>query len=168
MAKRDDIDPTKNVLDLVHAETKRQDDLRKMESKSLRRELKNFKKYSLALDKAESKRINAIRAVDVGAVAVANAAAENRATTLAGQVNAAKDAQVVALKSETDPIRKDIGDLRQSQWTIAGGHDQVTESRAASGNLGLWIGVGVSIAAFMAMGLFQTIALGITIWVTAK
>jgi len=157
------IDPTKNVEALVKAEGRRQDGLRHADSKflhaqvhALSSDIATERKHNRALHKmekrlarAESKRINAIRAVDVGAVAVANAAAEARAATLAGQVSAAKDAQVVSMKAETDPIRKDIGDLRQSQWTIAGGTDQTREnkgdSRAKSSNWAIWVGVGVAV-----------------------
>jgi len=164
---------------VVPSEVRRLDDLRHAEStgvrteirkdiKSLRRELENFKKYAEAISDAETKRIDAIRAVDVGAVAVANTAAENRASTLAGQVNAAKDAQLVALKAETDPIRKDIGDLRQSQWTIAGGRDQVTETRATSSNWAIWAGVAAAVLAIIASGFFQTVILAVTIYFATK
>jgi hypothetical protein len=161
--------PTRNVIALVKAETKRQDDLRNQDIKNIRRELKNLKGYLKAIAKAETKRIDAIRAVDVGAVAVANTAAENRATTLAGQVNAAKDAQVVSMKAETDPIRKDIGDLRQSQWTIAGGKQEVTEqetsTNVAANNKGMWIAIGVSALAFVTTSFISLIGIAVLLYV---
>lgn len=172
-------DPTQNVLDLVNLETKRQDDLRKLQYKtirlevngevsSIRHELKHFKKYLKNVSKAETRRINAIRAVDVGAVAVANTAAENRASTLAGQVNAAKDAQLVALKAETDPIRKDIVDLRQSQWTIAGGREEVKEkvvtSQASSHNVGIWVAIGISVFAFITTSMLSIISIAVLLY----
>jgi hypothetical protein len=177
------VDPTKNVRAVVKAEAKRQDQLRDMEHKALRRELasavksirrevNDFRLYLKELARAETKRINAIRKVDVGAVAVANTAAENRATTLAGQVNAAKDAQVVSMKAETDPIRKDIGDLRQSQWTIAGGKDEVREGvvsgQAASHNTGMWIAIGVSVLAFASTSFLSLISIAVILYINKK
>lgn len=170
------IDPTKNVEALVRAEAKRQDQLRKANTEALRDQMKalehsisterkhnkSLHKMETRLSEAESKRIDAIRAVDVGAVAVANTAAENRASTLAGQVNAAKDAQLVALKAETDPIRKDIGDLRQSQWTIAGGRQQGVESK---GNWGMWIGLGLAAAGIVSTAILGVIGIIITLMV---
>lgn len=173
-------DPTRNVLGLVKAEHKRQDDLRRLEFKavrkevssdilSIRREVMNFKKYLKGSAKAETKRIDAIRAVDVGAVAVANTAAENRASTLAGQVNAAKDAQLVALKAETDPIRKDIGDLRQSQWTLAGGRQEgkenATTGQASSHNIGMWVAVGISVFALIATSMLSIIGIAVLLYI---
>ena len=140
--------------------------------RSLRRELKDFKSYMKKIGKTETKRINAIRKVDVGNVALANSAAETRATTLAGQVTSAKDAQVVALKSETDPLRKDIGDLRQSQWTLAGGREQVVDTkadtRAKSSNWGLWVGIGATVFVSLFIGflsfMMALITLGVMIF----
>jgi hypothetical protein len=150
------IDPTKNVLDLVDRIIQRQDDLRESDHTHIRetvrmqalfdQKLREVEaSYEDKLRLAESKRIDAIRAVDVGAVATANAAAEARAGTLAAQVQSAATAQVVSLKAETDPIRKDIGDLRQSQWTLAGGREQVVETREKSSNWGLWAGIAVAV-----------------------
>lgn len=176
-------DPTRNVLKLVTEAIRRQDDLRRLEFKAMRRELhletkslhdeyKSFRGHLKGISKAETKRINAIRAVDVAAVATANAAAENRASTLAGQVNAAKDAQVVALKAETDPIRKDIGDLRQSQWTIAGGRQQgqIAEAEADTviKNKGMWIGIGVAIFASFISATLTAISIAVVVYVNSR
>ena len=67
------VDPTKNVLDLVAAAIKRQDDLREAESRHVREIAGLRAEYTAELRKAETARIDAIRAVDVGAV---NRAAE--------------------------------------------------------------------------------------------
>jgi hypothetical protein len=109
------IDPTKNVLDLVEAAIRRQDDLRSASEKTLQAKLEAVEKIvelrdehakefaeSLAkkldeeaklradftekLANAESKRIDAIRSVDVAAVAVASQRAADQATVLATQV----------------------------------------------------------------------------------
>lgn len=108
-------DPTKNVLDLVDAERRRQDDLRgafekfvqtqtqnaaiienlraaharemnEAESKRVDQQLALRTSYEERLSLAEAKRIDAIRAVDVNAVAVASQRASDQATVLATQV----------------------------------------------------------------------------------
>jgi hypothetical protein len=125
------IDPTKNVLDLVNAETKRQDDLRELEYSHLRQmaklEAKHAKEMRLAesrrvdaIRKAETRRIDAIRAVDVAATASAASDTTTRANTLAGQVTAAADVTRVALAAALDPIQKDIAELRRAQYEAPG------------------------------------------------
>ena len=118
------IDPTKNVLDLVHAavkrlddlhgndlvwaeklrssETKRQDQhiewlresamqLRAAESHRMDEVLKLHAEFNAKLSDAERDRINAIRAVDVGAVAVAAERSSDQANVLANQVAASAE-----------------------------------------------------------------------------
>lgn len=97
------IDPTQNVLDLVDAAVTRLDDLRVAENRridevlaaGMRRtddmaELRAH--YEGLLSAAEAKRIDAIRAVDVNAVAVASERASAAASVLASQVVASADA----------------------------------------------------------------------------
>jgi hypothetical protein len=97
-------DPTSNVLDLVDAANRRQDDLRKADShrltqvakselRAVRREIKLRSSYDEKLREAEAKRIDAIRAVDVNAVAVAAERSAQQATVLANQVSASVDTQ---------------------------------------------------------------------------
>jgi hypothetical protein len=134
------VDPTKNVLDLVSAAIKRQDDLRDLESRHLR-ELADLRAhYDQRLRTAETARIDAIRAVDVGAV---NRAAEVSATqaqtlatqvavsaeTLRTQVASAATAASTALAAALEPIQKDIADLRRAQYEAQGQKTQVVESR---------------------------------------
>ena len=91
------VDPTANVMALVSAESRRQDDLRLAESRRLDElrvhestrllELVNLHaNFAERLGMAEAKRIDAIRAVDVNAVAVASQRASDQATVLATQV----------------------------------------------------------------------------------
>ena len=91
------IDPTKNVLDLVYsaisrqddlraAENKRIDDLREAESRRVNEMILLRAAFEERLAQAEAKRIDAIRAVDVNAVAVASQRAADQATVLATQV----------------------------------------------------------------------------------
>ena len=154
------IDPTRNVRHTIKASEKRQDDLRgmahkalrnevKLEVRSLHGEIKDFKHFIKKTNKSETGRIDAIRAVDQGNVALANSAAELRASTLATQVTDTAVAANLALKAETDPIRKSVDDLRQSQWTIAGGtrqeKEQTSEGHTKTANIGLWIGIAAAI-----------------------
>jgi hypothetical protein len=107
------VDPTRNVLDLVGAAVKRLDDLRETdarassslsdlalkrlddlraaESRRVDEELKMRSDFDEKLSLAEASRINAIRAVDVNAVAVASERATQQATVLANQVTASAD-----------------------------------------------------------------------------
>ena len=116
------VDPTKNVLDLVGAAIRRQDDLREAEERITTAKLRaqeelNDARYMHArelaaaqaskldeiaklrsdfdaqLATAEAHRIDAIRAVDVGAVAAANASTTKMATDLATQTRT--DAEVL-------------------------------------------------------------------------
>lgn len=96
------IDPTGNVKNLVEsavdrlndlamAETRRIDQLREAESKRVNEQLALRSEYSIQLNVAEAKRIDAIRAVDVAAVAVANERATAQAAVLANQVSASAE-----------------------------------------------------------------------------
>lgn len=174
-----DTDPSKNVKERLQDAVKRQDDLRRvefrgirnevsLEVKSVQHEIKDFKSFIKKINKAETKRINAIRAVDVGSVAVANAAAENRATTLAKQVTDTATAANVSLKAETDPIRKSIDDLRQSQWTIAGstaeGREKTDTSRAKSAGWGLWVGIAAAVFFGLGGAIFNMLMFGLALY----
>jgi 3-oxoacyl-ACP reductase-like protein len=79
-------DPTPNVLALVDAAVKRLDDLHSSETRRLDERLCTFMSHVKQLADAEAKRIDAIRAVDVAAVAVASERATQQAAVLASQV----------------------------------------------------------------------------------
>jgi hypothetical protein len=154
------IDPTQNVLDLVAAAIERQDDLRAAESRHIR-ELATVRaeydgrlaglraefdaqmragdqdkstlraSYEEKLRTQESERINAIRAVDVGAVTRAAEVSATQAATLAtqqqasadalrGQVEQARIATADALAQALAPITKSIEDLRAAQYQQQG------------------------------------------------
>lgn len=99
------IDPTENVISLVEAANLRQDDLRQASDKYNDAQIDHMKEiirlraeFDARLhvaneksDLAESKRIDAIRAVDVGAVAIASEKAAATATVLANQVQQSAD-----------------------------------------------------------------------------
>jgi cobalamin biosynthesis Mg chelatase CobN len=136
------IDPTRNVLDLVAAAIQRQDDLRNMQEQC-RGEIDAMReRYEGLLREAEAKRIDAIRAVDVGAVNRAAEVSATQAATLAAQVAtsaetlrtqvaAAASAQTLSLAAALDPIQKAIDDLRRTQYQQAGEKAQVVEARSA-------------------------------------
>ena len=139
------IDPTQNVLDLVEAAIARQDDLRAMESAHLREVMTLRADYDQRLREAETARINAIRAVDVGAVNRAAEVATTQAATLAAQVatvaeamrtqvTAAATAASVNLAAALEPIQRDIADLRRVQYETQGGKSNVVETREARGD----------------------------------
>jgi cell division septum initiation protein DivIVA len=101
--ERDTTDPTYNVRELItlsnkHAgelraiELRRVDDLMLAEQKRVNEQLMLRADYSSKLADAEAKRIDAIRAVDVGAVAVASERANQQAAVLANQVSASAEA----------------------------------------------------------------------------
>lgn len=114
------VDPTKNVLDLVEAAIRRQDDLRTTAEKLSRVQFETAEKlndlrykqtqdlaaalatkladeaklhasYAERLAIAEAKRIDAIRAVDVNAVVVANQRTSEQATALQTQTTASAE-----------------------------------------------------------------------------
>jgi hypothetical protein len=145
-------DPSRNVLDLVEAAVKRLDDLQN-EMVNRLREAQNAEirridgllvlraDYQDKLVIAESKRIDAIRAVDVGAVAIASERAAQQATVLANQVSAsaetlralvASTAQQVAnsLSQIQAQLTERIALLEKSQYEIkgrSGMSDPITE-----------------------------------------
>jgi hypothetical protein len=154
------VDPTKNVLDLVTAAIKRQDDLRESEAAHAREVWSLHASYDRELRQAESARIDAIRAVDVGAVNRAAEVAATQAATLATQVAvsaetlrtqvaATANAGTVALAAALEPIQKDIADLRRAQYEAQGQKNTVIETRAQSGNVGQWVAVAISILAMV-------------------
>jgi hypothetical protein len=124
-------DPSANVIALADAGFRRQDDLRNAHGKGVRREMRLHVKYQAKLAKAESARIDAIRAVDVAAVATAAAAAEQRASALATQVLALAETlrNTVATTAATgelnfrtalEPMQTDIRALRDAQNSFVG------------------------------------------------
>jgi len=142
-------DPTVNVLALVRSTADRQDDLRTMSDGyryQLTTKTEHFQEkfadlrahYDNMLRTAESDRLNAIRLVDTGNVARATAEADQRASTLAGQVAAAADAVRTTLEAArtqaadtlsaaVDPLKVDIADLRRVQYQQAGERASQTE-----------------------------------------
>ncbi len=146
-------DPSKNVLDLVEAGMLRQDDLRIAERRLRRAEMghvhqmaKLREKYAAKLRKAEAKRIDAIRAVDVGAGNRAAEVAADAASALAAQLVATAEANRVQVESTRaatadslaqalTPIQSDIRALRDAQSETLGGKEQVITGRSAADDM---------------------------------
>jgi len=168
------VDPTANVLQLVEAAIRRQDDLRQAEKEHIvevlrlrgEQRIHDFENvreiaelragHARELREAEAARIDAIRAVDVGAVNRAAEVAATQASTLAAQVSvsaetlrnqvaAAASAQTVALAAALEPIIKDIADLRRAQYEALGQKTQVVESRVNTGAVVAYIVGGAGI-----------------------
>jgi hypothetical protein len=155
------IDPTKNVLDLVAAAIKRQDDLREAESRHVREIAGLRAEYTAELRRAETARIDAIRAVDVGAVNRAAEVSAQQATTLAAQVaasaetlrtqvQAAATASNIALANALDPIQKAIDDLRRAQYEAQGIKSHGGETRLNAGSVMAGLAVLISLVVAVA------------------
>lgn len=136
------VDPTRNVLDLVRAAVTRLDDLRELESRRLEEKLEGEKvhireilkltsDYEDKLAVAEASRINAIRAVDINAVAVASERATQQASVLATQVTASAEtlrtlvatsagALAEQLTQIIKPINDRIASLERTQYEGVG------------------------------------------------
>lgn len=80
------LDPTANVLQLVEAAMKRQDDLRQQQDNHTNELLNVHFNYIQRLSDAEAKRIDAMRALDVKGVEMANERATSQASLLATNV----------------------------------------------------------------------------------
>jgi hypothetical protein len=119
------VDPTKNVTALVRAGLKHEKQMRRKDQyiAELRAD------HARELREAESARINAIRAVDVGAVNRAAEVQATQASTLAGQVATTADAFRASLAAALAPIQASIEDLRRAQYEAQGQKTQVVETR---------------------------------------
>lgn len=173
------VDPTQNVLDLVNAAISRQDDLRDMQAKHIKemlsiRSVKTVSdvehiaeilrlraEYDDKLRGKETERIDAIRAVDVGAVSRAAEVSAAQAATLAnqvaasaetlrGQVEAARIQTATGLATALEPITKSIDELRAAQYQQQGEKSAYSETRTQSN----WsVSTVIAVAAVVITGL---------------
>jgi hypothetical protein len=143
-------DPTANVRELLALSTERTDTLRlaeqqrvdqlmAAEQKRVDEQLTLRAEYDAKLNLAESKRIDAIRAVDVAAVAVANERATAQAIVLANQVTVSAETlrslvastaatQAVQLTQLTNQLTDRLASLEKSQYENKGqgsGHKEM-------------------------------------------
>jgi hypothetical protein len=157
------IDPTRNVLDLVAAAIQRQDDLRDAESRHLREMAGLREEYAAELRRTEAARLDAIRAVDVGAVQRAAEVQAQVANALASQVATSADAFRVALSAQLEPLQRDIADLRKTQYEQAGQKAQVVEGKSDQRS-----GTATIIAAASAALAFVSIVAAVVLAVTLR
>jgi len=138
------MDPTSNVYALVEAETKRQDDLRRMDAAHqhelmerdrihLRELMDRDRVHAEQMRIIETARLDAIRAVDQGQIQRAAEVSAQQATTLATQTTNLAEAFRVSLAAALEPMQKDIADLRRVQYEQAGKTAQVVETRDVRG-----------------------------------
>lgn len=149
-------DPSGNVWDLVAGAVERLDDLRELDVRVNAAEASHVRQimglradYDEKLRLAESARIDAIRAVDVGNVQRAAQVAATQTLTLQTQVATTAEAlriqqvaseqqAAIGLAAALNPIKADIADLRKAQYQQAGQQAQVVESKVDyRSNLGL-------------------------------
>jgi hypothetical protein len=173
-AGRTATDPSVNVLALVASDTRRQDDLREAESAHVREIVNLRASYDNELRASETARINAIRAVDVGAVAAAAQVQATQATTLAAQV--ASSAEAMRTQVETtrlqlqaqysaalEPIIKDVTDLRRVQYETAGGKAQTHEGRDERDSKMAVIVAAIMVAAIMSAAIIGVAGIAVTL-----
>ncbi|HEV8172854.1 MAG TPA: hypothetical protein VGP91_04320 [Actinoplanes sp.] len=163
-------DPTANVLESLRTAIQRQDDLREAADRHVREIAELRAEYDEKLRKAETARIDAIRAVDVGAVNRAAEVSAQVATTLAAQVATSAETlrtQVAAAATATAqnlvtalaPMQKAIDDLRQAQFITAGQKTQVVESQVdRRGNTMTIVAIVSAALAFVAIVVAVVIA----------
>ena len=151
-------DPSGNVLDLVDASARRQDDLREAESRHFREVLQIRSTFEDKLRTKESERLDAIRSNDQASLQTAATTAEMRANTLAAtvatsaealrtQVQDAAAASTLSLAAALSPIQVDVSELRKAQYQTQGEKTQVVESREKGMTAAQWIGVAIAITA---------------------
>ena len=157
------IDPTKNVSTLVNAAVDRLDDLREQEAVHVREIMALRFEAAEKLALAETSRINAIRAVDVGASAILASQVAAAADALRQQVEATRQQTATGQVLALEPIQKDIQDLRRVQYEAVGGKANVVETRATLSNRGMWIGVAVAAAGVFSVFLIGVVAIVVTL-----
>jgi hypothetical protein len=124
-------DPTGNVRAMVGDAVDRLDELREAETRRVNEMTALRDKFQDKLDAAEAKRIDAIRAVDVAAVTVANDKATAQAAVLARQVTESRDtlqalvastaaATATQLTNLLSPITERLTSLEKNQYTGEG------------------------------------------------
>jgi len=137
------LDPTPNVIAIIEAAVKRQDDLRLKDAAHFREIIALREAYDEKLRLAETNRIDAIRAVDQGNVTRASEVAAAQATALAAQLQASAEAlrvQVEQTRIQTadtlatalQPLQNDVAVLREVQFRQQGEKSGVVERRSTS------------------------------------
>lgn len=150
------IDPTENVKKMIADAVIRLDDLRDAEIRRVNEQMELRAEYSVQLGVAEAKRIDAIRAVDVNAVSVANERATAQAAVLANQVSASAetlrslvDATAATVAQQLAQVSSGIADrlsaLEKSQYENKG---------SSSGMRDIWGWIVAAVAVAIGIGSF--------------
>ena len=126
------IDPTDNVKNLFSNTVQRLDDLRDEATSHTRDIMALRSEYEEKLRIAESNRIDAIRAVDVGAAAILANQVSASAEALRAQVEATRVTTAQSLAAALEPIQKDIADLRRVQYEQQGQKSAVIEKQSST------------------------------------
>ena len=125
------VDPTYNVRMLVESAAERVDELHRAETRRIDEQMVLHFDYIAQLREAETSRINAIRAVDVAAVAIASEKAAAQAVVLASQVSASAEtlrnlvsAQALTVATQIQQVSQQMTDrialLEKSQYENQG------------------------------------------------
>jgi hypothetical protein len=121
-------DPTKNVIDLVHATIKRLDDIQILQFKRIDEKLsaeieriedllESHIRHAKELGIAEKSRIDAIRAMDAKAIVTAAEQAHDTAKALASELATKTDGLRNDLNSRTEGLREFIGSVQSNVIT---------------------------------------------------
>jgi hypothetical protein len=148
-------DPSKNVMDLVNSRIERVDDLRESETRHQTEIARLLTDRVEGMMAAESRRIDAIRVVDMAAVAEAAKAAAAQANVLAVTQQATAEAlrtQVTDTAGLTEtrfaaalsPMVRDVAELQKRAWETAGGKTQIVETQAKGSAASSWMGLAVA------------------------
>lgn len=174
------VDPTKNVLDLVEAERKRQDDLRNAQEKFVAAEVAHTKEmaslradHQEKLDEKESDRLDKIRQVDITNAANSAAQTLTALQTLAAQTSATADTLRKENAAAMDSMSKRVTQLEQQSYEGAGKQKvadpqmeqlrALVESLASNQQTGAGKSEGMSDAMKLAIGIGSFITILITI-----
>jgi hypothetical protein len=109
-------DPTLNVIALNEASVKRLDDLAASEARRVNEQMALRAEFAEKLAIAEKSRIDAIRAVDVNAVAVASERASAQATVLANQFLQTSEALRSLVASTAESLTERLSKVEQAQY----------------------------------------------------
>jgi hypothetical protein len=131
-------DPSQNVLNLVEAGLKRQDDLRNSDARHAGEMREAARAYEVRLDAkdeqirvGEKERIDAIRSVDVGAATILAAQVAASAEALRGQVEASRQQIATAQAAELQPMKTAIEELRRAQYETQGKNTGAVETSSS-------------------------------------
>ena len=160
-------DPTQNVIALVVSGLLRQDDLRAAESRRVDQAMESERRHSQELATmrgefyaqlavAEAKRIDAIRAVDVAAVAVANDRATAQATVLANQVETSAETLRALVAATATSTAQQFSTLTTQLTERLSALEKVQNERSggSGGMRDMWGWIVSAIVAIVAVGVF--------------